>query len=143
MKIEQKIKIVDETKQGNYTRKNSNKDVLIFIKNLWIFKILLIVLIFLAAHTIAQAVPANNDTKFCDWVADAALAVAQNKQNGMSEISLIEKVLEKNTSYVDQVILIRIIDRVYKTKFNISPFEHALYEYENCSALLTSLKISQ
>ena len=133
-------KIVDDIKQGYYSRMNSNKDVLSFIKILWIFKVLLIATTFLTALTIAQAAYAINDSTFCDWVADEAISVAQNKQNGMPETALIEKVLEENSNYTDQVILIRIIDRVYNDKLNISPFEHALYEYEVCNALLTSLK---
>ena len=133
-------KIVDDIKQGYYSRMNSNKDVLSFIKILWILKVLLIATTFLTALTIAQAAYAINDSTFCDWVADEAISVAQNKQNGMPETALIEKVLEENSNYIDQVILIRIIDRVYNDKLNISPFEHALYEYEVCNALLTSLK---
>ena len=133
-------KIVDKIKQGYYSRKNSNKDVLSSIKILWMFKVLLIATTFLTALTIAQAAHAKNVTTFCDWMADEAISVAQNKQNGMPETALIEKVLEENSNYTDQVILIRIIDRVYNDKLNISPFEHALYEYEVCNALLTSLK---
>ena len=139
MNIKRKLETVDEISQGKNSRTNSNKDVLNLMCNLPAFKILLLVMIIFTTHTVANAIPAETDAKFCDWVADAALAVAQNKKNGMSEVSLIEKVLEENINYTDQVILIRIIDRVYKTKYDKSPFEHALYEYEACSALLTSL----
>lgn len=130
---------MEENKIRYFSRKLNNKGVLKTVTVMWVFKIFLITVILYAANTTAKANPSSSQDLFCNWVADAALAVAENRRNGIGEYDLIDKVLATNTNYREQIVIIPLIDRIYRSEENLSPFDHALIEYEMCDYLFTGL----
>ena len=77
-----------------------------------------------------QSVEANST--YCEWLGNAAIVIAQNRDNGMSEIDLIDNYLQQNQSYVEQQVIIPLIDRVYSTEKGIGPSEIAIVEQQLC-----------
>lgn len=88
--------------------------------------LLLITLINLSLY--AQESNAN----ICEWLGDAAIVVAQNRDNGIGEYDLINKYLEQDASYGEQNVVITLIDRVYHAKKDLAPEEVALAERKQC-----------
>ena len=130
---------MEDYNKGYFSRKRKYKDVLKNVTVMWLTKVILITAILYVANTTAKANIMNSQDSFCNWVADAAFAVAQNRNNGMAEYDLIGKVLETNTNYREQIVIIPLIDRIYKSEESISPVDHALLEHQMCELLFTNL----
>ena len=77
-----------------------------------------------------------SEPTFCEWIEAAAIAVTQNRDNGIEEYDLIGKYLSAGTSYEEQSIIIRLIDRVYRT--DISQGEIAFIEKQECEIAFVS-----
>ena len=90
--------------------------------------IILVTLLFL----ISLSVQANDTESYCAWLGNAAISIAQNRDNGIEEYDLIGKYLSENKSYGEQSIVIPLIDRVYGIEKYLSPDEVAFAENQRC-----------
>ena len=99
-------------------------------------KLILIALLFLISFSTQAQKPAS----FCEWLGDAAVSVAQNRDNGIEEYDLIGKYLSESNSYGEQSVVIPLIDRVYGIEKNLSPDEVAFAEMQRCELALVSLR---
>ena len=97
--------------------------------------LILVTLLFL----ISLSVQANDRESFCAWLGDAAISVAQNRENGIEEYDLIGKYLSENKSYGEQSIVIPLIDRVYGIEKEMSPDEVAFAEKQRCAVAFVGL----
>ena len=94
---------------------------------------LLLITIFLLSLSITNyAANKSSEPAFCEWLGDAALAVAQNRDNGIDEYDLIGKYLSEDISYEEQSVVIPLIDRVYSIEGNMSPDDLAFAEQQRC-----------
>ena len=75
---------------------------------------------------------ANASSSYCEWLGNAAVVIAENRNNGMSEFDLIENYLDQSQSYEEQQAIIPLIDRVYATDQGIGPTEIAIVEQQQC-----------
>ena len=75
---------------------------------------------------------ANANSAYCEWIGSAATVIAENRDNGLSEFDLIENYLNQNQSYLEQNIILPLIERVYSTDRNTSPGEIAFVEQQQC-----------
>ena len=130
---------MQEYTKGSFSKKRKYRDVIKTVTVMWISKVILIAAILYVANSTAKANTSSSEDLFCNWVADAALAIAQNRNKGIAEYDLIGKVLATNTNYREQIVIIPLIGRVYKAEESVSPFDHALIEYETCEFLFTNL----
>ena len=111
--------------QGNYAR--------------YIMKKLLLTA-FLLAITISASASSNSSAPtFCEWLGDAATAIAQNRDNGIEEYDLIGKYLSESKSYGEQSIVIPLIDRVYGIERGLEPDEVAFAEQQRCEVAFIRL----
>ena len=91
----------------------------------------IILIIFLLLINVSVYAQESNAT-FCEWLGDAANAVAQNRDNGIEEYDLIGIFLQQNTSYGEQSVVIPLIDRVYNIEQDLNPNEVAFAEMKRC-----------
>ncbi len=75
---------------------------------------------------------ANANSAYCEWIGSAAMIIAENRDNGLSEFDLIENYLDQNQSYQEQTVILPLIERVYTTDRNTSPGEIAIVEQQQC-----------
>ena len=75
---------------------------------------------------------ANASSPYCEWLGNAAIVIAQNRDQGMSEMDLIENYLNQNQSYMEQQAIIPLIDRIYHEEKGIGPNEIAIVEQQQC-----------
>ena len=75
---------------------------------------------------------ANANSAYCQWIGSAATIIAENRDNGLSEFDLIENYLNQNQSYLEQTVIIPLIERIYTIERNISPSEIAIVEQQHC-----------
>ena len=95
---------------------------------------------FLLAITISGNANSNASAPtFCEWLGDAATAIAQNRDNGIEEYDLIGKYLSEGKSYGEQSVVIPLIDRVYGIEGNLSPEEVAFAEQQRCEIAFVRL----
>ena len=82
----------------------------------------------------------HSQTTFCEWLGEAAISVAQNRDNGIEEYDLIGKYLSEGKSYGEQSVVIPLIDRVYGIEKNLGPEEVAFAEQQKCEIALINYK---
>ncbi len=99
------------------------------------------IIIFLLVVNASSYAQDSNDT-FCEWLGNAANAVAQNRDKGIAEYDLIKKYLEQSTSYGEQSVVIPLIDRVYNFENNLDPDEVAFAEKQQCEIAMVISKSS-
>ena len=95
-------------------------------------RLLLITIFSLFFSSTNYAASNLSEPTFCEWLGDAATAVAQNRDNGIDEYDLIGKYLSENESYGEQSVVIPLIDRVYGIERSLSPEEIAFAEKQRC-----------
>lgn len=95
-------------------------------------RLLLITIFLLSLSSVNYALDTSSEPTFCEWLGDAASAVAQNRDNGIDEYDLIGKYLSESKSYGEQNVVIPLIDRVYGIERNLSPEEVAFAEKQRC-----------
>ena len=102
----------------------------------------LVLTAFLLAISFSANANSNSSAPtFCEWLGDAATAIAQNRDNGIEEYDLIGKYLSEDTSYGEQSVVIPLIDRVYGIEGNLSPDEVAFAEQQRCEVAFVQLKM--
>ena len=101
-------------------------------------KNILLTTILIVASFATQANATKSEPSFCEWLGDAATAIAQNRDNGIDEYDLVGKFLSENRSYGEQSVVIPLIDRVYGVESNMSPEEIAFVEKELCEINLAT-----
>ena len=126
---------MEDHEQGHTSGKSNYKDVLTTVTVMLMLKIALATVILFVANSEANANSSETKDLFCNWVADAAIAVAQNRNNGILEYDLINKVLGNNKNYQEHIVIIPLIDRMYGSSNEVTPYEHALIEYDLCDLL--------
>ena len=95
---------------------------------------------FLLVITISVNANSNSsEPTFCEWLGDAATAIAQNRDNGMDEYDLIGKYLSEDKSYGEQSVVIPLIDRVYGIERGLKPDEIAFAEQQRCEVAFVRL----
>ncbi len=82
---------------------------------------------------------AHANFEYCEWVSNVAHAVAENRNNGMTEFDLIDKYLEQSQSYGEQHAVLSLIDRVYQMDLESSANDIAIVEKERCELALLSI----
>lgn len=75
---------------------------------------------------------ANANSAYCEWIGSTATIIAENRDNGLSELDLIENYLNQNQSYQEQTVILPLIERVYTNNRNTSPGEIAIVEQQHC-----------
>ena len=95
-------------------------------------KKLILTTLLLVISLSANAENNHLDPTFCEWLGDAATAVAQNRDNGTEEYDLIGKYLSHGKSYGEQSVVIPLIDRVYSIERDLSPNDVAFAEQQRC-----------
>ena len=103
-------------------------------------KFLTITTLLFAINITAQANQNYTQPTFCEWLGEAANAVAQNRDNGMDEYDLIGKYLLEDTSYGEQSVVIPLIDRVYGIERDLNPEEVAFAEKQRCEVAFASIR---
>ena len=102
-------------------------------------KLVLTTILFLSSIS-AYAENNHSQDSFCEWLGQAAISVAQNRDNGIDEYDLIGKYLSEGKSYGEQSVVIPLIDRVYGIEKNLSPEEVAFAEQQRCEIALINFK---
>ncbi len=75
---------------------------------------------------------AEAESAYCDWLGNAAIIIAENRNNSMSEFDLTENYLDQNQSYAEQEAIIPLIKRVYVFEQDVGPREIAIVERQQC-----------
>ena len=94
-------------------------------------KLILTLLLFFISISIHAEINHSQAT-FCEWFGDAAISVAQNRDNGIGEYELIGKYLSESKSYGEQSVVIHLIDRVYGIEKHLNPEKVAFVEQQRC-----------
>lgn len=71
------------------------------------------VIVFLLIGYGADASSYYEQLNYCSWMSNAASAVAKNRDLGIDEYSLIKLYLEQDNDYIEQVVVLSLIDRIY------------------------------
>ena len=103
-------------------------------------KILTITTLLFVISITAQANKDYSQPTFCEWLGEAASAVAQNRDNGIDEYDLIGKYLQEDKSYGEQSVVIPLIDRVYGLERDLNPEEVAFAEKQRCEIAFVSIR---
>ena len=99
-------------------------------------KILLFTILISTLSLAGYATGRNSTSNFCEWLGDSATAIAQNRDQGMSEYDLIGRYLSEGKTYAEQSVVIQLIDRVYNIESHISPDNIAIVEQAQCEIAL-------
>ena len=103
-------------------------------------KILTITTLIFAMSFASQATENHSQPTFCEWLGEAASAVAQNRDNGMDEYELIGKFLQEDKSYGEQSVVIPLIGRVYGVEQDMNPEEVAFAEKQRCEIAFVNIR---
>ena len=101
---------------------------------------LILTTILIAISVSANANTTYSEPTFCEWLGDAATAVAQNRDSGVEEYDLIGKYLKEDKSYGEQSVVIPLIDRVYGKESSMDPDEVAFAEQQQCEVAFVQFK---
>ena len=82
---------------------------------------------------------AHANIQYCEWMSHVAQAVAENRNNGMSEFDLIDNYLEQSQNYSEQQAVLSLIDRVYQMDVDSSADDIAFVEKERCELAMLSI----
>lgn len=74
---------------------------------------LCITIFLLSCQSFAAGQPEIN--RFCAWKANAARAIAMNRDVGLEEIEVIGHYLDQETEYEEQKIVLALIEKIYGT----------------------------
>ena len=102
-------------------------------------KALLLTIILFTFSSVSYADNIASDSSFCEWLGNAAVSVAQNRDNGIEEYDLIGKYLSEEKSYGEQSVVIPLIDRVYNIEKNLNPDEVAFAEMQRCELAFVNI----
>lgn len=91
-----------------------------------------LILLLVAINLSVTMQQANANSSYCEWLGNAAIVIAENRNNGMSEFDLIENYLDQSQSYHEQSVIIPLIERVYATDQGIGPGQIAVVEQRLC-----------
>ena len=69
---------------------------------------------------------------WCNWLHQAAETVAINRDLGMNKLDLTQNYLAQNSRYLEQKVIVDVIDRAYTSHKNISSDVFALTERNAC-----------
>ena len=103
-------------------------------------KQLILTTLLLTLSMVSYAEGRFSEPTLCEWLGDAATAVAQNRDNGTEEYDLIGKYLSHGKSYGEQSIVIPLIDRVYSIERDLSPDDVAFAEQQRCEVAFVSFR---
>ena len=137
-KIDTNKNYIDKINYGSFSEKRNNKDVSIIFSLIWMLKIIFMLILLNLSIGLADAKSLRHYESYCNWVEDVATAIAQNKENGIDEYVLIGKVLETNTDYNQQLIIVPMIDRIFQED-RLSLQEHAWLEHHVCKHTATNI----
>ena len=105
--------------------------------------LILITILFIVSISTSYAQNDYSAPTFCEWLGNAASAVAQNRDKGIEEYDLIGKYLKGSTSYGEQSVVIPLIDRVYNIGKDLNPDEIAFAEWQQCEIAEQRLGLSR
>ncbi|MEM7401537.1 MAG: hypothetical protein AAF304_06270 [Pseudomonadota bacterium] len=88
-------------------------------KTLKCFALLLLVL---AIHSPVFAEEYREMKRFCMWKASAAQVIAMNRDFGLNEIEVTGQYLNQETDYTEQVLVLKLIDKIY------GPYEYVTHD---------------
>lgn len=101
--------------------------VLIFIAALWIM-----VAVESSSNDVNASIEQESIYSWCNWLHNAAETVAINRDRGMNKFDLTHSYLAQNTRYLEQKVIIDIIDRAYTSQRNVASENFASMERSLC-----------
>ena len=104
-------------------------------------KSLALTILLLTLSMVSHADNTTSEPTFCEWLGNAAVSVAKNRELGLDEYEVIEEYLSKSNSYGEQSVVIPLIDRVYGIEGNVNPDEIAFIEQQRCEIAFAITKL--
>jgi len=104
-------------------------------------KTFLLTILFFCTSVPIQANDRVLGHSFCQWLGNAAISIVNNRDNGMDEYDLIEEYLEQTQSYIEQSVIIPLIDRIYGIEPGIDTEDIAFVERQQCLVSLAQYAV--
>ena len=100
---------------------------LIFIATLWIMTA-----VESSSNDVNASIEQESIYSWCNWLHNAAETVAINRDLGMDKLDLTQNYLAQNTRYLEQKVIIDVINRAYTSHRKIAAQDFAKFERSSC-----------